>query len=109
VTIALGVDVGGTFTDAVVIAPDGITTEKVLTTVRQEDGVVEASRRALARAGLRADDVDHVVHGSTVATNALLARRLADPWLPRSAAAAAPDAPAFVSPGRPAGAGGRVS
>jgi N-methylhydantoinase A len=73
----LGVDVGGTFTDAVLVREDGVATAKVLSTARQEEGVVEAARQVLERAGLEASDVEHFVHGSTVATNALLERRLA--------------------------------
>jgi N-methylhydantoinase A len=74
---ALGIDVGGTFTDAVLVGPDGMVTAKVLSTARQEEGVVAAAREVLERAGARAEDVEHFVHGSTVATNALLERRLA--------------------------------
>ncbi|MGH2946198.1 MAG: hydantoinase/oxoprolinase N-terminal domain-containing protein, partial [Solirubrobacteraceae bacterium] len=74
---ALGVDVGGTFTDAVLVREDGVVTAKVLSTARQEEGAVEAARQVLQRAGLQAADVAHFVHGSTVATNALLERRLA--------------------------------
>jgi N-methylhydantoinase A len=73
----LGIDVGGTFTDAVLVGPDGMTTAKVITTPSQEEGVVEAARAVLERAGLAPADVEHFVHGSTVATNALLERRLA--------------------------------
>jgi N-methylhydantoinase A len=75
--IALGVDVGGTFTDAVLVTEDGMTTAKVLTTARQEEGVVAAAMEALERAGARPADVTHFVHGSTVATNALLTRNVA--------------------------------
>jgi N-methylhydantoinase A len=74
---ALGVDVGGTFTDAVLVGPGGMETAKVLTTAQQEHGVVEAARLVLERAGVAPGDVTHFVHGSTVATNALLERRLA--------------------------------
>jgi N-methylhydantoinase A len=74
---ALGIDVGGTFTDAVLVGPDGMVTAKVLSTHRQEEAVVAAAREVLERAGARPEDVEHFVHGSTVATNALLERRLA--------------------------------
>jgi N-methylhydantoinase A len=74
---ALGVDVGGTFTDAVLVRADGVVTAKVLSTARQEEGVVEAARQVIERAGVEPGDVEHFVHGSTVATNALLERRLA--------------------------------
>jgi N-methylhydantoinase A len=75
--MALGVDVGGTFTDAVLVGDAGMTTAKVLTTARQEEGVVAAALEALERAGAEPGDVTHFVHGSTVATNALLTRNLA--------------------------------
>jgi N-methylhydantoinase A len=75
--IALGVDVGGTFTDAVLVGAGGMTTAKVLSTPSQEEGVVAAAREVLERAGVDAGAVTHFVHGSTVATNALLERRLA--------------------------------
>jgi N-methylhydantoinase A len=74
---ALGIDVGGTFTDAVLVTDDGMVTAKVLSTERQEEGVVEAARAVLEKAGVQPRDVGHFVHGSTVATNALLTRSLA--------------------------------
>jgi N-methylhydantoinase A len=74
---ALGIDVGGTFTDAVLVSADRMVTAKVLSTPRQEEGVVAAAREVLRRAGVEPGDVTHFVHGSTVATNALLERRLA--------------------------------
>ena len=74
---ALGIDVGGTFTDAVLVSADRMVTAKVLSTARQEEGVVAAAREVLERAGVEPGDVTHFVHGSTVATNALLERRLA--------------------------------
>ena len=72
---ALGIDVGGTFTDAVLVSADRMVTAKVLSTARQEEGVVAAAREVLERAGVEPGDVTHFVHGSTVASNALLERR----------------------------------
>lgn len=70
----LGVDVGGTFTDAVLL--DGhaaIHTAKVPSTPSQESvGVLEAVRLVLERAGAPPRDVERFAHGMTVATNALL-------------------------------------
>jgi N-methylhydantoinase A len=66
----LGVDVGGTFTDAVLVEEDRIRTAKVPTAVRQEESVVAAAREVGAGAGLA-----RFAHGTTVATNALLERR----------------------------------
>src|SRR5881394_2716248 len=65
----LGVDVGGTFTDAVLLEDGRVSTGKVLTAPRQEESVVAAAR------GAGAVDVDRFAHGTTVATNALLERK----------------------------------
>jgi N-methylhydantoinase A len=75
----LGVDVGGTFTDAVLVGDDGaLHTAKVPTTPDgQAEGVLEAVGTVLARAGRPASDVRRFAHGMTVATNALLEGRTA--------------------------------
>jgi len=75
----LGVDVGGTFTDAVLVGADGaLHTAKVPSTPADQSlGVLAAVRLALARAGARAQDVERFAHGMTVATNALLEGRTA--------------------------------
>jgi N-methylhydantoinase A len=65
----LGVDVGGTFTDAVALDGDRVRTAKVLTAPRQEESVVAAARAT------GADAVERFAHGTTVATNALLERK----------------------------------
>ncbi|HWH55036.1 MAG TPA: hydantoinase/oxoprolinase family protein [Gaiellaceae bacterium] len=66
----LGVDVGGTFTDAVLLtAGNELRTAKVPTARRQEQSVVAAAR-AVAVTG-----VERFAHGTTVATNALLERK----------------------------------
>ena len=67
----LGVDVGGTFTDAVLVEEGRIRTAKVPTAARQEESVLAAARAVgSADAGLT-----RFAHGTTVATNALLERR----------------------------------
>jgi N-methylhydantoinase A len=69
----LGVDVGGTFTDAVLAAGGRLVTAKAPTTPEdQSEGVLAAVRIALERAGASADEVEAFAHGTTVATNALL-------------------------------------
>jgi N-methylhydantoinase A len=75
----LGVDVGGTFTDAVLVAADSsVHTAKVASTpADQSVAVLEAVRLVLARAGARSDQVERFAHGMTVATNALLEGRCA--------------------------------
>jgi N-methylhydantoinase A len=65
----LGVDVGGTFTDAVVLDGGRVATAKVLTAARQEESVLAAARAAGAA------DVARFAHGTTIATNALLERK----------------------------------
>jgi len=51
-TVRLGVDVGGTFTDVVVLVGDGVTTAKVPTTDDQSEGVLDGIEQACARAGI---------------------------------------------------------
>ncbi|HWE32843.1 MAG TPA: hydantoinase/oxoprolinase family protein [Solirubrobacteraceae bacterium] len=69
----LGVDVGGTFTDAVLALDGRIVTAKAPTTPDdQSEGVMAAIAAALERAGRPADEIDSFAHGMTVATNALL-------------------------------------
>ncbi len=84
----LGVDVGGTFTDVVLetgagaggrgsaAADDGLVTAKVLTTAdAPERGVLEGVEEVAARAGAAVAEISSVVHGTTLATNALIQRR----------------------------------
>ncbi|QYN32222.1 hydantoinase/oxoprolinase family protein [Pseudonocardia sp. DSM 110487] len=77
--IRVGIDVGGTFTDAVAIDATSlelIGTAKVLTTHRHPDGVargiINALKELLENCGRSADDVVFLAHGTTQATNALL-------------------------------------
>ena len=73
---SLGVDVGGTFTDAVRAGPAGLFTAKVPTTPGdQSEGVMAAVAQALERAGTAPAEVAAFGHGMTVATNALLEER----------------------------------
>ncbi|MFL5898038.1 MAG: hydantoinase/oxoprolinase family protein [Solirubrobacterales bacterium] len=72
----LGVDVGGTFTDAVLLDGGAVHTAKVPTTPREESaGVMRAVEEVLERAGATAADVVAFAHGMTVGTNALLEER----------------------------------
>ena len=74
----LGVDVGGTFTDAALFTGDRLITGKSPTTPGdQSEGVMDAVAEALEGAGAAAGDVDRFVHGMTVGTNALLEGRVA--------------------------------
>ncbi len=69
----LGVDVGGTFTDAVLAVDGRLITAKAPTTPSdQSEGVMAAIEAALKRAGRGAREIERFSHGMTVATNALL-------------------------------------
>lgn len=69
----LGVDVGGTFTDAVLAFDGRLVTAKAPTTPHdQSEGVIAAVQAVLRRAGRPPEDVKAFSHGMTVATNALL-------------------------------------
>jgi N-methylhydantoinase A len=69
----LGVDVGGTFTDAVLFDGARLHTAKVATTPGdQSKGVMAAVDAVLERGGASASDVETFTHGMTVGTNALL-------------------------------------
>jgi N-methylhydantoinase A len=65
----LGVDVGGTFTDAVLLEDGRLRTAKVPTARRQEESVLAAVE------AVRAGKVERFAHGTTMATNALLERK----------------------------------
>jgi N-methylhydantoinase A/oxoprolinase/acetone carboxylase beta subunit len=71
------VDIGGTFTDAVLL--DGgtlVTFAKVPSTPRDlSEGIVRAVQTVLEQAGRQPAEVDRFVHGTTIATNAVLERR----------------------------------
>jgi N-methylhydantoinase A len=76
--VLLGVDVGGTFTDAVLAWDERLVTAKAPSTPRDQSvGVLAAVRAALERAQRAPADVTSFSHGMTVATNALLEGRAA--------------------------------
>lgn len=65
----LGIDVGGTFTDAVLLSEGELLTAKLPTRARQEESVVAAAR------AVDAGSIERFTHGTTIATNALLERK----------------------------------
>src|ERR1700760_3495369 len=72
----LAVDIGGTFTDIVLDVGRDRRTRKVLTTpARPEQAVLDGMRLILADAGAHISDVDVFIHGTTLATNAIVERR----------------------------------
>lgn len=73
--IRIGVDTGGTFTDLVLLRPDGVAVHKVRSTPHDPSrAILEGITDLCDRDRLAPGDVD-VVHGSTVATNAVLERK----------------------------------
>jgi N-methylhydantoinase A len=74
--VRLGADVGGTFTDIVLETPGGMQSTKVLTNyAAPEQAILDGIDVVLARAGLGYGDIGIVIHGTTLATNALIERR----------------------------------
>src|SRR5262245_25779099 len=74
--VRMAVDIGGTFTDIVLDRGSERLTRKVLTTAqRPEEGVLEGARLVLGDAKLHFSDIDVFVHGTTLATNAIIERR----------------------------------
>jgi N-methylhydantoinase A len=74
--VRLAVDIGGTFTDIVLDVGRDRKTRKVLTTpVRPEQAVLDGIRLILADAHARFRDIDVFIHGTTLATNAIIERR----------------------------------
>jgi N-methylhydantoinase A len=72
----LGVDIGGTFTDVALEAGERRWSAKILTTPEApERAVIEVVRRVLGDAGLDAADLSLIIHGTTLATNALIERK----------------------------------
>ena len=77
----IGIDVGGTFTDIVVTGADGrlVTAKAATTPADQSDGVLAGIALAAGKLGLATPALlgatDRIVHGTTVATNALLERK----------------------------------
>lgn len=74
--IRVGVDIGGTFTDVALEHADGLSTVKVLTNYAQpEQAILDGINSAAEQAGIAMSDIDQVIHGTTLVTNALIERR----------------------------------
>ena len=72
----LGVDIGGTFTDVVLEYGDAQVSTKVLTTyAAPEDAIIEGMHQVCRKAGIAVSDIGQIIHGTTLATNALIERR----------------------------------
>jgi len=74
-SVRLGVDIGGTFTD-VVLEKDGASfSTKVLTTyIAPENAIIDGMGQVCAKAGVTPAQIDQIIHGTTLATNALIER-----------------------------------
>ena len=68
----VGVDVGGTFTDVVLLYEGELTTAKVPSTDDQSEGVLDGLLRACERAGIDPTAIESFSHAMTVSVNALL-------------------------------------
>lgn len=75
-SIRMGVDIGGTFTDVVLEVDGKLTSIKVLTTyTAPENAIVDGISQVCAKAGIQPGDIGQIIHGTTLATNALIERR----------------------------------
>lgn len=72
----IGVDIGGTFTDVALSHNGVLSTCKVLTNYTQpEQAILDGIAKAIEESGIQASDIDQVIHGTTLVTNALIERR----------------------------------
>src|SRR3954451_17617534 len=79
-SVRLAIDIGGTFTDATLIDEEtgAVSIAKVLTTPSDpSEGFMRAAERALAEGAVGAGDVTVVVDATTVATNPIIAGKIA--------------------------------
>lgn len=75
-TIRLGADIGGTFTDIALDVRGTIYSTKVLTTyAAPEQAILDGIAVVVGDAGIATSDIDMIIHGTTLATNALIERR----------------------------------
>lgn len=73
--VRLGVDIGGTFTDVVLEVGDAQYSSKVLTTyAAPEQAIIEGLHQVCASAGIEPSAIGQIIHGTTLATNALIER-----------------------------------
>ncbi len=72
----MAVDIGGTFTDVALESGSNLFTSKVPTTPSApEDGVLNGVKMVIAQSGINPQEIDLIVHGTTLATNALIERK----------------------------------
>ncbi|QCO56441.1 hydantoinase/oxoprolinase family protein [Pseudorhodobacter turbinis] len=74
--VRVGVDIGGTFTDVAMEIGTELHSTKVLTNyTAPEQAILDGLQRVAKQAGIETGDIDLVIHGTTLATNALIERR----------------------------------
>lgn len=75
-SIRIGVDIGGTFTDVVLECGAEQYSTKVLTTyAAPEDAIITGMHQVCEKAGVKPSQIEQIIHGTTLATNALIERR----------------------------------
>ena len=75
-SIRMGVDIGGTFTDVVLEVGENQFSTKVLTTyAAPEDAIIDGMKQVCENAGIDPSRIGQIIHGTTLATNALIERR----------------------------------
>jgi N-methylhydantoinase A len=75
-SIRLGVDIGGTFTDVVLEVDGTLFSTKVLTTyIAPENAIIDGMLQVCEKANISPSDIEQAIHGTTLATNALIERR----------------------------------
>ena len=75
-SVRLGVDIGGTFTDVVLEVGQSSYSTKVLTTyVAPENAIIAGIQQVCEKASISPSEIDQIIHGTTLATNALIERR----------------------------------
>ena len=75
-SVRLGVDIGGTFTDVVLEVGNESFSTKVLTTyTAPENAIVDGMHQVCNKANIEASSISQIIHGTTLATNALIERR----------------------------------
>lgn len=75
-SIRMGVDIGGTFTDVVLEANGAQYSTKVLTTyAAPENAILDGMQQVCGKANISLRQIQQIIHGTTLATNALIERR----------------------------------
>jgi len=75
-SIRMGVDIGGTFTDVVLEIGSHQFSTKVLTTyAAPENAIIDGMQQVCKQADIAASQIGQIIHGTTLATNALIERR----------------------------------